>query len=290
MAGATQEASGGARRANIAHMPESAEEIWRRYDPMEARLTAPLSARVLDLAGISSGMRVLDLATGRGEPAIAAAHRVGPRGRVLGVDVSAPMLAMARDRASREGLSNLDLHVTDAAAPGGIPGGDFDATLARWGLMYMDSPVAALVNTRRAMRPGGAFVAAVWAEPERVPYFSLPRRVLERRCPLPPIDRDAPGTFHYADPERLPGDLRRAGFRVEHVEDFESPVMEAETAAEVVEWTLAFGMARLLGGLPEETRRAWEDDMIVEAEALRQDGVIRLGGVSRVVVARREGP
>lgn len=266
------------------------EEIWRRYDPMEARLTAPLSARMLDLAGLAPGMRVLDLATGRGEPAVAAARRVGPDGRVLGVDVSAPMLAMARERALREGVANLDLLAMDAAAPEGIPGGAFDAALARWGLMYMDSPVAALANAGRALTPGGALVAAVWAEPERVPYVSLPRRLLERRMALPPVDPDAPGTFYYADPERLPRDLRRAGFRVEHVEDVETPVMEAETAAEVVAWTLAFGMARLLAGVPGETRRAWEGDMAREAEALRRGGVIRLGGVSRVVVARRERP
>lgn len=267
--------------------PGEAEAIWRRYDAMESRLTAPLSARMLELARVAPGMRVLDLATGRGEPAIAAAHRVGPGGYVLGIDVSAPMLAMARERASREGVPHLDLRVTDAAAPGGLPGEGFDVALARWGLMYMASPIDALVNAHRALVPGGVFVAAVWAEPERVPYASLPRRLLERRWPLPPIDFEAPGTFRYADPARLWRELEQADFRVEHVEDFEVPVMEAETAAEVVAWTRAFGMARLLDGLAEGVQRAWEGEMTREAEALRRDGRIRLGGVSRLVLARR---
>src|SRR4051794_18072454 len=206
----------------------SAEEVWRRYDRMEARLTAPLSERMLDLAGVGPGMRVLDLATGRGEPAIAAAHRVGPSGSVLGVDLSESMLAMARERAARESLTNLELRVMNAASLEGIPTAYFDSTLIRWGLMYMDSPVDALVGARRAMVPGGVLVIAVWAEPERVPYFTLPRRVLEKYRPVPPIDPASPGTFRYAEPERLQRDLQLADLHVEHVEELELPVMEAE--------------------------------------------------------------
>jgi ubiquinone/menaquinone biosynthesis C-methylase UbiE len=169
---------------------------------------------MVDLAGLGPGMSVLDLATGRGEPAILAAHRVTPGGCVLGIDCSASMLEMARERASREGASNLELRVSNAESLDGMPTARFHATLVRWGLMYMDSPVAALVAARRAMVPPGVLVAAVWAEPERVSYFTLPRRVLERYRPLPPIDPESPGTFRYADLDRLRRDLSLAGFRV----------------------------------------------------------------------------
>src|SRR4051812_22696285 len=176
----------------------SAEAVWQKYDRMEARLTAPLSERMLELAGVGPGMRVLDLATGRGEPAVAGAHRVGPSGAVLGVDISASMLDMARERAQREGVTNLELRVLDAASLDELPADHFHSTLIRWGLMYMDAKVAALRGARRAMVPGGRLVAAVWAEPERVSYFSLPRRVLEKYRPLPAIDYASPGTFYYA--------------------------------------------------------------------------------------------
>lgn len=263
----------------------SAEEVWRTYDAMEARLTAPLTERMIDLAGIRPGMHLLDLGTGRGEPAISAARRVGPSGFVLGVDVSASMLDMARQRAAREGVTNLELRVMNAEALAGIPTAYFDATLARWGLMYMGSPVAALGGARRAMVPSGVLVAAVWAEPERVPYFSLPRRVLERHRPLPPIDFAAPGTFRFADPERMQRDFRDAGLRIEHVEEMEIPVMEAETAAELVAWVRAFGLTRLLNDLPEQAQAHWEEELAQEAESLRKDGFVRLGGVTRIVVA-----
>ena len=78
-------------------MAPTLEEIWRQYDAIESRLTAPLSERMLDLAGLQRGMHVLDLATGRGEPALRAASRVGSQGSVLGVDLSGAMLRMARE-------------------------------------------------------------------------------------------------------------------------------------------------------------------------------------------------
>jgi SAM-dependent methyltransferase len=264
----------------------SPEEIWRRYDATEARLSAPLSERMLDLAGIGPGARVLDLATGRGEPAIRAARRVSPGGRVVGVDVSEGMLRMARERADAEGVTNLELCATSAESLDGVPTASFDAALARWGLMYMSAPVAALSATRRALVRGGLFVAAVWVEPERVSYYTLPRRALERYRSVPSVDPEAPGPFHYADEERLKRDLATARLAVEHVEEMEVDVMEAETGAELVAWARAFGLARLVDDLPAPTQRAWEADLVEAAEPLRRGGVFRLGGVSRVVVAR----
>jgi ubiquinone/menaquinone biosynthesis C-methylase UbiE len=261
------------------------EQVWRKYDETEARLAAPLSERMLDLAGLQAGMRVLDLATGRGEPAIRAAHRVGPTGRVVGVDIAEDMLRMAQERAVREGVTNLDLRLGRAESLDGVPDRYFDVTLARWGLMYLDSPVAALSAARRALRPNGRLVAAVWAEPERVPYYSWPRRVLEKYTPLPPIDMEVAGTFRYADQDRLQRDLAAAGFAVEQVEQMDVPVMEARTGEELLAWVRVFGLGRLLQGLPEEIQAAWEADLLREAEPLRSEGYVRLGGVTRIVVA-----
>jgi hypothetical protein len=151
--------------------------------------------------------------------------------------------------------------------------------------MYMDLPVAALTAARHAMVPHGVLVAAVWAEPERVSYFTLPRRVLEKYRPVPRIDPDSPGTFRYADPDRLYRDLSRAGFRIDRAEEMEVPVMEAETGPELIEWARAFGLTRLLNDLPNEIQLAWENDLVRAAEPLRTNGLIRLGGVTRIVVA-----
>jgi SAM-dependent methyltransferase len=119
---------------------DAAQQIWRKYDGMERRLSASITRRMLDLAGLSPGMRVLDVATGRGEPAIPAAHRVAPSGSVLGVDVSGAMLELARERADAENVTNLELRIENAESLNGVPSAHFDAALARWGLMYFSSP------------------------------------------------------------------------------------------------------------------------------------------------------
>ena len=254
----------------------------------EVRLTASVSERMLDLAGVLPGMRVLDLATGRGEPAIRAAHRVGPTGSVLGVDIAGDMLQMARERANRGGLNNLELRECNGETMEGVPPAHFHVVLARWGLMYLDSPISALVSAHQAMLPGGVLVAAVWAEPERVSYFSFPRNVLAKHHELPAIDWRVPGTFYYASEDRLRCDLETAGFAVTHIEEQETQVMEAATGEELVAWTRAFGMNRLLIDLPPSVQQAWEEELIRQAEPYRSGSHFRLGGVTRIVVARRQ--
>ena len=261
------------------------EEVWRRYDADEARLTTPLSARMIELAGIAPGQHVLDLATGRGEPAIAAAKRVAPSGTVLGVDVAAPMLAMARSRAEAEGMTNLELRVMSAERLEGVADRRFDAALARWGLMYMDAPVRALKETARVLRDGGTFVAAVWAEPEKVDYFSLPRRILAELAPVPAVSTTTPGPFYYCSREKLRADLSIAGLVSLHEEDLEVAVMEADTPEEVVAWTRAFGMTKLLNGMPVAVQDAWERALVREVSA-RSDRPLRLGGTTHVVLAQ----
>lgn len=274
-------------RIGVSSLLLALEEIWRRYDAVESRLTSPLSERMLDLCGLQRGMRVLDLATGRGEPALRAASRVGSQGSVLGVDLSGAMLTMAREAADRNGLTNLDLRVGNAELLDDIPRNHFHATTVRWGLMYMKAPIAALSAARPALVSGGVLVAALWAEPERASFFTLPRRLLERYRPLPALDPEGPGMFRYADLERVVRDFNRAGFTLDHVEDMEVPVFEAETGGEVVAWVRALGsgMGQLLNDLPENEQRAWEEDLTAAVELTRIGGLIRLSGVTRLVRA-----
>ncbi len=272
----------------MASVQSTVEQVWQTYDAMEVRLTAPLTARMLDLAQLVPGMRVLDLATGRGEPAIPFAHRVGPSGAVVGVDTSIAMLEMAKARAEREGLSQIEFHVADAAALQDLALRSSQVATCRWGLMYMAAPGKALTAAFQALAPGGRLVTAVWAEPGRVPYFSLPRQVLEKYRPVPAVDFEVPGTFRYALADRLENDVRKAGFEVEHVEEMDLAVMEAKTCADLVAWVRAFGMEALVKGLPDSVQRAWEADLCREAERFRQaDGFVRLGGVTRLLVGRR---
>lgn len=266
----------------------SAIEAWRRYDADERRLSAPVSERMLELARLRPGSRVLDIASGRGEPALRAAARVAPDGSVLGTDVADEMLDFARQRAEAGSVTNLTLRVTDGQTLAGVPEQAFDAALCRWGLMFFERPVDALRSTRRCLRPGGLFVAAVWAAPERVPWWSMPRNVLARHVRLPALDATAPGPFRYASPESLHTDLADAGLSIVSEEEMATPLMEAATPDGLVDWCLAFGLGALLDARSPSVRIAWERDMRAGAQDFRDaDGLYRLGGVTRLVVARK---
>ena len=262
-------------------------EFWRKNDEMEARLTRPVSERMLDMARVSPGMHVLDVACGRGEPAVPAAHRVGPHGRVLAVDLVEGLLQTAQERASREGLQNIEFLVADAEALR-VGARRFDVATLRWGLMYMPAPERALTSIHRALKPGGVLVIASWAEPARVPYASLPRRILAHYRDVPEPSPDGPGVFRHADPSRLTSALRRAGFSVEASEELEVPVVEARDGRGIVAWLRQMGgpFMKLVGELPEHQQQAWAEELATEAEKHRAGDKVLLGGVTRLTLAR----
>lgn len=262
--------------------------IVRRFDEMETRLTAPVSERMLDLAGLRPGMRVLDVASGMGEPSLRAAQRVGPSGFVLGTDLVDGMLEVAREKARALGLANIELRAGDAETLE-LPERSFDVVTVRWALMYMPRPERALEQMARALRPAGLLVFACWGGFEQVEYAALPRRTVARFRPLPPMEPDAPSVFRFADPERLRPLLTGSGFALEHVEAMHVPVMEAEDGAGVARWIRDFGgpVAKLVEELPPETQRAWEEEVVRECEPYRVGNKVQLGGVTWLGVARR---
>ncbi|MCY1078161.1 class I SAM-dependent methyltransferase [Archangium lansingense] len=264
--------------------------IIRRYDEMESRLTASVSERMLDLACLRPGMRVLDVASGMGEPSLRAAQRVGPPGFVLGTDLSDGMLEAAREKAQAQALSNIEFRVADAESLE-VPEQSFDAATVRWGLMYMPRPDRALERLWQALRPSGLMVCACWAGPEQVEYATLPRKAVVRFRPLPPVEPDAPSVFRFSDPEQLRTLLTRSGFTMEHVESMHVPVMEAADGAGVVRWIYELGgpVAKLVKELSPEEQRAWEEEVARESERYRTGGKVLLGGVTWLVVARKVG-
>src|SRR5215471_7513729 len=133
----------------------------------------PVSERMLELAGIQAGQRVLDVATGIGEPAGTAARRVGLSGHVIATDLAPQMLALGRALAAELGLENIDFREMDAEAPD-LPEQSFDIVLCRFGLMYLPDPQVALERLHTLLVPGGRLIAAVWGPPHKVPFARWP--------------------------------------------------------------------------------------------------------------------
>jgi enediyne biosynthesis protein CalE5 len=162
----------------------------------------PVSERMMELADIQPGQRVLDVATGIGEPAIKAAHRVGPSGHVTATDLSPQMLALARERVADLGLPPIDFREMDAETLE-LPEQSFDIVLCRFGLMYMPSPGTALERMHQLLAAGGRLVVAVWGPPQKVPFARWPMEVAMRVLQVPAPPPQMPGPFSLADSRRL---------------------------------------------------------------------------------------
>ncbi len=173
--------------------------------------TRHVNERLIALAGIREGQRVLDVATGLGEPALTAAAAVGPAGRVVATDLSPEMLAVAKQIALERGLNNVEFHEMDAEAPD-LPEESFDAILCRFGLMYLPDLPGALAKLRLLLLPGGHFAAVVWGPAEKVPFSRIAieaaRRALGTAAPAP----GKPGPFNLGDIQPLTNVFIQAGF------------------------------------------------------------------------------
>lgn len=169
-------------------------------------------AHLIAAAGLTPGARVLDVGCGGGATTLSAARAVGPEGRAHGIDISAPLLEVARADRHAAGLSQADFFHADAQTHSFET--PYDVILSRFGVMFFDDPVAAFANLRAALAPGGRLVIATWAPAEHNPWFSEARAAAVDRLGAPPAgDPDAPGPMALRDPDRITDILRQAGLR-----------------------------------------------------------------------------
>lgn len=217
---------------------------WEQVGEVFERGAALVTRHLLELGGVRPGQSILDIATGRGEPALSAARIVGPAGQVVGVDISAAMLAVARQRAADAGLDNVELVVGDLESIDLSPR-SFDVALSRWGLMFAVDHVAAFRSIARLLVPGGVLAAAVWGPPAAAPFLSAGYTVLSERLRLPDPPPGLPGPFSMSDPERLAGSLAEAGFGDVSVAELVVP-FRVDTAEEYADFNRAVSPPKLL--------------------------------------------
>jgi SAM-dependent methyltransferase len=198
------------RRVNY-EIAEAIAPGWERRRSDVERFAQPVRAWMLREANPRPGEVVLELAAGVGETGFDAAALVGESGRVITSDFSPAMLDAARRRGDARGLANVEYRLVDGECMD-VESATVDAVLCRFGLMLMVDPDAALAESRRILRPGGRLALAVWAAPERNPYFTAVVGALVSAGHLPPPDAGGPGIFALADPGRLAAMLGRAGF------------------------------------------------------------------------------
>jgi enediyne biosynthesis protein CalE5 len=165
------------------------------------------------LANVESGDKVLDVATGIGEPAISAAKIVGKSGHVTATDISSEMLAIAEERARSLSLNEImDFKQSDAERLELGTNQPFNSIICRWGLMFLPNLDNELSNMLRLLVPGGKLAAAVWSEPSKVPLISMPINIARQELQTPLPGQGIPGPFSLADIAALKKSLEKAGF------------------------------------------------------------------------------
>ncbi len=189
-----------------------AGRAWVNAQALLDRMFAPFEPMLVEAGVAAGGGRVLDVGCGTGATTLALARRLGAAGRCLGVDLSAPMIALARRRAVDEGLT-VDFVEADAQRHP-FPPGSFDAIVSRFGVMFFDDPVAAFARLREAARPNAGLRVVVWRDALENPFMTLAERAAAPLLPGPPARRPAgPGQFAFADPTQVRRVLQEGGWR-----------------------------------------------------------------------------
>ena len=184
---------------------------WVEAQDLLDRLFQPFEDMLVDAVGAAAGHRVLDIGCGTGSTTVAVARRLGDGGSSLGVDISEPMIAAARERAERERVPATFARA-DAQTYEFEPA-SYDTIISRFGVMFFDDSVRAFANLRRAAKGGAALRAIVWRSAVDNPFMTVAERAAAPLLPnLPVREPDEPGQFAFADPRRVRDILERSGW------------------------------------------------------------------------------
>ncbi|MFZ4686102.1 MAG: class I SAM-dependent methyltransferase [Hyphomonadaceae bacterium] len=225
----------------VADWNGSVGERWAADQERTDKFIRPYGDAAIAAANVLPGASVLDVGCGCGDTSLAVATLVGTLGRVVGVDVSAPMLEVARRRAV--GIGNVTFLQADASTA--VLAGPFDVLISRFGVMFFDDPVAAFTHLRRALKPGGRFAFVCWQTAAENPWASLPAQAARKAigAAATPTDPYAPGPFAFGDRERLEGILGAAGFADTIIEGFEAPMYLGSSPRSAAEGVARIGPA-----------------------------------------------
>ena len=241
-------------KEDLRHGYDNAAPGWQKWWKTIESATEGVSKRLVELAEIKPGSKVLDIATGIGEPALTAAKQVGKTGEILAIDISPQMLSFAKQRAISLGLQDVVEFKEGDAETIDLPSSTFDAALCRWGLMFFPNPKAGLSNIYRSLVKGGHFAAAVWATPDKVPFISVPMNIVLKETNSQP--QGTLGPFSMSDQNNLKKFYEESGF-MHHIIERINVVSDFNSADDFTAFTIDHGgpaLQKILAGETNERR------------------------------------
>ncbi len=260
---------------------------WAAMRQEVDRIVAPFGEAALKAAAPQPGERVIDIGCGCGETAIEIARLVGPAGSVLGIDVSQPMLEVARSRCASAKCPQLSFREGDASATE-LPA-DIDLLFSRFGVMFFSQQSSAFRHLRKSLRKGGRCVFVCWRTPRDNAWAMTPLSAARKALDItpPPSDPEAPGPFAFADEERLRTILSEAGFGNIDAQRFDAAIFLGATPRTAAEGAVQMGpVSRLV-------REVGVDHLPIIVDAIEQtlnplatpNGHVSLNGSTWIVAA-----
>jgi SAM-dependent methyltransferase len=279
--------AGTAWRRQVRKEWSKAAASWEQHESSLLYFTGGVDPVLLPALGLAPGQRVLDLGCGPGEPALTIARWIAPRGRVLGIDISAPMLAVARRRARVFHVTNARFRAGDLERMRLRPR-SFDRVVGRFSLMFVADVAATLERVHGLLARGGRAAFAVWGPESENPHFQIVARAVRPLLREPPPD---PETIAHPlrlwRPGRLARLMREAGFRGVRVAKAWSAEVHADPDSYTRErFDSSVSIARILKDLSPHGRAALYRRVRNEAARHRSGGIVRLLGMAWVVSGR----
>jgi enediyne biosynthesis protein CalE5 len=264
-----------------------ASKGWRSWSEFIDQSTAIVSERLVAMAGVEPGHRVLDVAAGYGEPSLTAAGIVGPQGEIVATDNSAGMLEYGRERAAAAGLQNVQF-IESAAASLDFPPASFDAALSRWGIIFEPDGEGAAGRVCGFLKPGARMAISSWGPPERVPFMAVPMGTVMKLLEVPPPPPGTPGPLSRPTPAAIGGLLEGGGFSDVEVDELEV-TFEYDSAEEFTRSVqeIAPPIANLVKPHPPEVQQQVWQAVTDRARAhASEDGKLRMTNLVLVAAGR----
>ena len=191
---------------------EKTVAAWRKWQAQIAGFTRGATQAIHEAARIRPGLRVLDLASGVGDPALSIAAAVAPGGHVTATDLGPGMISLAEELSNKEGLKNIEFRVASAESLP-FPDASYDALTCRFGIMFFPDLAKALGECLRVLKSGGRVAFVAWGKKEQ-PFFTTTAGIILKHLPVPPPppDPDAPSLFMFGERGRMRKALEAAGF------------------------------------------------------------------------------
>jgi len=267
---------------------QAAAEPWHRWSPTLKLWLGKATDKMLEMASVTVGDRVLDVAAGAGEQSITTAKKVGTSGYVLATDIASNILEFAQQMATLAGLNNIETQVMDGENLT-LPDATFDAVISRVGLIYFPDQQRALKEMLRVLKPGGKVAAIVYSTPEKNKFFSVPVSIIRNRAKLAPPLPGQPGPFSLGAEGIIERAFSQAGFKNVKSELVDSPLL-LPSAKECVRFEKeSFGaLHQMMSTLSDgEKDSVWNE---IEEELTKFESKNGFAGPCEMVVAVGEKP